>query len=71
MIPSSQTVSRYIVSTLVTFAAGFAIVVAPALDDGVTLASIQDGTVIGILFSGARAGIKMVLESLITWYASR
>lgn len=58
---------RYVISTLVTFLAGFAIVVVPQLDN-ITLQNFNDGVVVGIVFAGARMGIKMVLELFLAWY---
>lgn len=67
---SMEIFKRYIVSSLVTFAAGFAIAVVPQIDQ-ISIASFQDGAVIGILFAGARLGIKMVLEAFLAWYSTK
>ncbi len=64
-----STVWRYVKSTAVTFVAGFAIVVAPQLES-LSLDSVTDGALVGLVFAGARLGIKMVLELYLTWYNS-
>lgn len=64
-----ETVKRYCVSTLVTFFAGMAIVIVPSLNEGLTIDSFKDGTLVGLVFSGARFGVKMVLELFLAWYA--
>lgn len=66
---SWETVLRYTVSTLVTFFAGVAIVIVPALDN-LTLEQVQQGALVGLLFSGARLGFKMVLEGFLALYNS-
>lgn len=57
-------------SSIITFAAGFAIAVVPHLDS-LTMESLKNGTLIGILFAAVRTGLKMVFEAFLTWYASR
>lgn len=67
---TKQTVVRYLWSTLVTFAAGAAIVIVPQLND-LTLESIKSGALAGVIFAAVRAGVKSVLELFLTWYASK
>ena len=69
--PTTKTVKRYVISSLVTFAAGVAIVVIPALTEDLTLEAVKNGALVGIVFSGARLGVKMVLEGFMTWYANK
>jgi len=57
---------RYLISTAVTFGVGFAIEVVPILDT-LTLEGIKDGTLLGLIFAGVRAGVKFVLEAFIKW----
>jgi hypothetical protein len=64
---NKETVSRYAVSTALTFFAGFAIAVIPQLES-VSLDSLSDGVIFGVVFSGVRLGIKMVLESFLYFY---
>jgi hypothetical protein len=57
-------------SAVITFVAGFALVVIPELDT-LSLDSLQDGTVVGLLFAGVRTGLKMLLEMYLTWYNNK
>lgn len=61
---------RWVVSSLVTFGAGFAIAVVPQLD-ALSLDSLKDGAVVGVVFAGVRAGVKAVLEAFIAWYSTK
>ena len=65
-----KTIVRYLLSTLVTFIAGMAMVIAPALNE-LTLEAVSDGALVGVLFSGARLGTKMVLETFLFWYTAK
>lgn len=60
-------VLRYARSIAITFLAGFAIEIVPELNE-LTLSSLKDGTLIGLLFVGVRTGVKMVLEAFLLWY---
>lgn len=62
----SKTVQRYIWSTLVTFFAGFAIVIVPTLNGDLTWEVMKSGAYLGVLFSGVRLGVKMALEGFIS-----
>ena len=66
----NETAKRYILSTLITFAAGFALVVVPEIDS-LTIEALSDGGLVGLLFAGVRAGIKALLEWFLAWYANR
>jgi len=66
-----STIIRYVWSTAVTFFAGFALVVVPALGDDFTLEAIRSGAYVGIVFSGVRFGVKMVLELFLVWYTTK
>lgn len=57
-------------SAIITFVAGFALVVMPEIDT-LSLDSLQDGTVVGLLFAGIRTGLKMLLEMYLTWYNNK
>lgn len=63
-----ETTWRYVQSSLVTFVAGVALVVVPEINN-LTLASLSDGALLGLLFAGARLGVKMVLELYLAWYS--
>lgn len=67
---TKETIKRYVISTVVTFFAGFAIAVLPLLSD-LTIESIQTGALVGVIFAGVRAGIKIVLEVFVAWYSNR
>lgn len=54
-------------STIITFAAGFAIAVVPHMD-ALTMDSIKDGSLLGLVFAGVRTGIKVVLEGFVLLY---
>lgn len=69
---TSDLIKRYAFSTLVTFFAGFALVLAPALGDPeLTLETFKAGALLGVFFSGARLGFKMVLELFLSWWTKR
>lgn len=57
----SDVFKRYLVSALVTFAAGFALVVTPELQT-LSLESLEDGALFGLVIAGVRAGIKALFE---------
>ena len=65
----SDTTKKYLISSVVTFCAGFAMVILPQLDD-ITLESLRGGALIGVLFAGVRAGVKALIESFIAWYST-
>ena len=59
------TTNRYVISSIVTFLAGLAVFLLSEWDS-ITLQSFQDGSVLGVLFVAVRAGVKALLESLLT-----
>ena len=61
---TKQTMKRYVISSLVTFLTGFSIVLLGEIDN-ITLESFKDGSIIGVAFACARAGVKAVLEYFI------
>lgn len=64
---TKQTLKRWIISTAVTFAAGFSIALYAQIDN-ITIDSFSDGSFLTLLFLCARQGFKLVLELFITWY---
>ena len=52
---------RLAVSSLITFLSGMALVLLQEIDN-ITIESFRDGSVLGIVFAGARLGVKMLLE---------
>jgi len=57
----NKTIKRYIVSSLITFFTAFATVLLASIDS-ITIESIKDGAIIGIVFTALRAGTKALLE---------
>ena len=60
----SDTSKRYVISTILTFAAGFLVVVTPEVQ-ALTVDTLQQGALLGILVAGARAGVKAIAEAYI------
>lgn len=54
-----------LVSSAITFVTGIAVVLLTEIDN-LTLDSIQTGAWIGIIFAAVRAGIKAVLELIVS-----
>jgi len=52
---------KYIVSSIVTFITGFALVLVANIDS-LSLESLKAGALTGLLFTAIRAGIKAVAE---------
>lgn len=52
---------RYVISSVITFLAGFLIAFYPEIDN-ITLGSFKDGSFMGIVFVCFRAGVKAVVE---------
>lgn len=61
---------RYLISSLVTFAAAFAMYFVTVIDT-IDINSLTDGTIIALVFTGIRAGIKAILEGFIVWYNTK
>jgi len=61
---------RWILSSAVTFLAGFSIVLLAQWED-ITLASFQTGSIVGIIFLAVRAGFKALLEGFLLWWNNR
>lgn len=59
----SDTTKRYIVSSIVTFIAGFALAIYPLLND-ISIETLTKASIGGLLFAGTRAGIKALIEYL-------
>ena len=67
---NQEVIKRYLISTAVTFTAGFAIALIPNLDN-ITLENIGTGALAGVVFAALRAGVKAVLEGFVSWYKAR
>lgn len=61
---------RYLVSSGVTFAAGFIAAVLPLIGD-LSLVDVQNGALLGILLAGLRGAVKLLFEAYMGWYAKR
>jgi len=57
-------------SFLITFAVGFAMVIFDQLDT-LTLESLQNGALLGLVFGAVRAGFKGVVELFISVYSKK
>lgn len=66
----NQNLKRWLISTGVTFSAGFAITLLADIDH-ITLVSLHDGALVGIVFAAIRAGVKAVLEAFVALYANK
>jgi hypothetical protein len=66
----NQNVKRYLISSAVTFLTGFCIAVAPMID-GITLEGIKTGALTGLAFAGIRAGLKAVIELIISFSSKK
>ena len=63
-------VKRWLISSGISFATGFAMVLLTSIDS-LGIESFRDGSLLGLLFVAARAGIKAVVESFLAWRASQ
>lgn len=61
---------RWLISTGLTFLTGFAIAVLPQIDT-ISLDSLKDGAIVGVVFAGVRAGFKAVLEWFLVAYPQK
>jgi hypothetical protein len=58
---TKETVKRYVVSSIITFLSAFGLVLLADID-AISVDSFTDGTIAGLFFVGARAGVKALLE---------
>jgi len=56
---------RYLVSIALTFTAGFLAVILSSLDN-LTLESLTNGTLAGVIFVAIRTGLKVALEYVLS-----
>ena len=61
---------EHLKSFLITFLVAVAMVLVANIDN-ITLATFENGAVYGVLFASLRAGVKAVLELVISIYSSR
>ena len=57
-----DTLKRYVVSSLLTFASGFIIAISSNIES-ITQDNIENGVLVGVLMTAIRAGIKFALEA--------
>lgn len=57
----SPNVKRWLISSGLTFISGFAIAMLSVIDQ-ITLETVRNGAVVGVLFAAVRAGLKAALE---------
>lgn len=61
----NKTLKKYIISSLITFVTTFAIALL-ANYDSITLETVKNGAYVSIIFTAARAGVKSVLEYIVS-----
>lgn len=62
----NPTLKRYLVSGLVSFITGFAMILVAQIDN-ITMESFKDGSIVGILFLAVRTGVKGILELVLAY----
>lgn len=67
---NTKILKRYLISSLVTFAAGFAFVFVAGID-AFSVESAKNGALLGLIMAASRAGLKAVLEGFLYWHANR
>lgn len=60
---------RHLFSACITFIAGAFIAILPELDE-LSLASLENGALVGLAFAGIRAGFKTIIEAFLVWSAA-
>jgi hypothetical protein len=65
---NNLSMKSHIKSFVITFVVAFAVVLVADIDV-LTLDTIKDGTIFGVLFAGIRAGVKGVLELVIAKFS--
>lgn len=66
----SKAFKKYLISSIITFAAAFCVAVLPMIND-ITLESVKEGVLLSLAFTGLRAGVKVLIESFLTWYTTK
>jgi len=64
----NKTFKKYLISSLITFSVAFAIAILPDLDS-LTKANFTVDVLFGLLFTGARAGVKAIVEGIAAYKA--
>jgi hypothetical protein len=66
----NKTIKRYIISSLITFLAGFCSIILVNIDN-ITLDSFKDGTLVGVIFLAVRAGVKGLIEWFLATFINK
>ena len=66
----NETLKRWLISTGVTFLAGFSVELLSNWQ-GVTLDALKDGTIVGIIFLAVRSGVKGILELAVAYWGKQ
>lgn len=61
---NKETLKRYAISSLITFLTGFLLVIGGEIDT-LTLDSLKDGSLAGLLLLALRAGVKAFIEYVV------
>ena len=61
---------KYLVSSVITFVAGFALYIVPNIDK-LNVESFATGAWVGIVLAAVRSGVKVVLEAFLIWYKQK
>lgn len=61
-----DTTKRYITSTAVTFLTGFCLYFITEIDN-ISLETLLNGSFMGVIFAGVRAGFKALIEAFLRW----
>lgn len=67
---TKQTFKRYLISSLVSFLAGFCSILLVNIDN-VTIDSFKDGTLVGIIFLAVRMGLKGLIEWFLATFINK
>ena len=67
---TKENMKRWLLSSVVTFLAGFAAVFVPQLND-IHVETFQSGAIVGLLMTAVRAGFKALLEGFVLWNNKR
>ena len=67
---TKNTIMRWVISSVMTFLAGAFAVLLPEWNE-ITWDSIQDGSVMGLIFLAFRSGVKAVIELFVMWYSKK
>ncbi len=68
--PMNENLKRFLISAGISFVTGFALVIVAQIDN-LSVESLEDGGLIGLIVAGTRTGIKAVAELLIAKFGSK